>query len=89
MISFVNFALYPIQEVQNILALTMIGLVDYGSNPWKLEIPHIVSLIAATRKVASNLGEKKQVARAFAEKKFGTEILKRNYLSAINQLFKI
>ena len=80
---------YDTGGLRELVPASIGGLVDYGSNPWKLEIPHIVSLIAATRKVASNLGEKKQVARAFAEKKFGTEILKRNYLSAINQLFKI
>ena len=79
---------YDTGGLRELVPASIGGLADYGSNPWKLEIPHIVSLIDATRKVASNLSENKQVARAYAKKNFGAEILKKNYLSAINQLFK-
>lgn len=63
-------------------------IVNYGGNPWKLELPDINTLCHAINTVAKKLPLMKKAARNHAEKNHNIEFVKDQYLQAIRELVK-
>lgn len=58
-------------------------LVPYGTNPWKLETPHIPALAEAATQVLQENERFRQAARAQAERRLGLERMVEEYLNVL------
>ena len=64
-------------------------LVDYKSDPWKVEMPEIPSLIEAIEKVAKNVERYSVNTRKHAVNKFGVDDMASSYLDIFKATLQI